>query len=59
MTSGIDWFELHGDVTYDDQQVSLPALLAALIFSFIASVWFLAFRASGLGILAAAAAATG
>jgi len=33
-----------------------PALLAALILSFIAGVWFLAFRASGLGILAAGAA---
>lgn len=28
--SGIDWFELHGHVAYDDQQASLPALLAAL-----------------------------
>jgi superfamily II DNA or RNA helicase len=28
--SGIDWFELHGDVAYDDQRASLPALLAAL-----------------------------
>jgi superfamily II DNA or RNA helicase len=27
--SGIDWFELHGEVAYDDQRVSLPALLAA------------------------------
>ena len=33
-----------------------PALLAALILSFIAGVWFLAFRASGLGILATGAA---
>jgi superfamily II DNA or RNA helicase len=30
VASGIDWFELRGDVTYDDQQASLPALLAAL-----------------------------
>jgi superfamily II DNA or RNA helicase len=30
VTSGIDWFELHGHVAYDDQQASLPALLAAL-----------------------------
>jgi superfamily II DNA or RNA helicase len=28
--SGIDWFELHGHVGFDDQQASLPALLAAL-----------------------------
>jgi SNF2 family DNA or RNA helicase len=30
VTSGIDWFELRGDVAYDDQHASLPALLAAL-----------------------------
>src|SRR6185295_4935004 len=30
VASGIDWFELRGDVAYDDQQASLPALLAAL-----------------------------
>ncbi|MES1255964.1 MAG: DEAD/DEAH box helicase, partial [Acidobacteriota bacterium] len=30
VTSGIDWFELHGHVAYDDQRASLPALLAAL-----------------------------
>lgn len=29
-SSDIDWFELHGGVTYDDQVVSLPRLLAAL-----------------------------
>ena len=28
--SGIDWFELHGEVDYDGQTASLPALLAAL-----------------------------
>jgi superfamily II DNA or RNA helicase len=28
--SGIDWFELHGGVTFGDQQVPLPTLLAAL-----------------------------
>src|SRR6185295_957952 len=28
--SGIDWFELHGHIGFDDQQASLPALLAAL-----------------------------
>src|SRR5262249_20710458 len=28
--SGIDWFELDGRVDFDDQQASLPALLAAL-----------------------------
>ena len=28
--SGIDWFELHGEVTYGDTTVSLPALLAAV-----------------------------
>src|SRR6185295_16514579 len=27
VASGIDWFELRGDVAYDDQQASLPALL--------------------------------
>ena len=30
MTSGIDWFELHGGVTFGDQEVPLPTLLAAL-----------------------------
>jgi superfamily II DNA or RNA helicase len=30
VASGIDWFELHGHVTYDDQRASLPSLLAAL-----------------------------
>ena len=30
LRSGIDWFELHGHVDYDEQQASLPALLAAL-----------------------------
>lgn len=30
VTSGIDWFELHGGVTFGDQQVPLPTLLAAL-----------------------------
>ena len=30
MTSGIDWFELHGGVTFDGQEVPLPTLLAAL-----------------------------
>jgi hypothetical protein len=30
VASGIDWFELSGDVAYDDQHASLPALLAAL-----------------------------
>jgi superfamily II DNA or RNA helicase len=30
VTSGIDWFELHGGVTFGDQEVPLPALLAAL-----------------------------
>jgi superfamily II DNA or RNA helicase len=28
--SGIDWFELHGSVSYDNQRAELPALLAAL-----------------------------
>jgi len=28
--SGIDWFELHGDVQYGDTKASLPELLAAL-----------------------------
>ncbi len=28
--SGIDWFELHGEVDYDGQTASLPQLLAAL-----------------------------
>ncbi len=28
--SGIDWFELHGDVAFDEQRVALPALLAAV-----------------------------
>jgi SNF2 family DNA or RNA helicase len=28
--SGIDWFELYGEVDYDGQTASLPALLAAL-----------------------------
>ena len=30
VTSGIDWFELHGKVEFGDQSVALPALLAAL-----------------------------
>jgi len=30
LRSGIDWFELHGHVEYEDQRASLPALLAAL-----------------------------
>ena len=30
VTSGIDWFELHGKVQFGDQMVSLPKLLAAL-----------------------------
>ena len=30
VTSGIDWFELHGKVRFGDQTVSLPKLLAAL-----------------------------
>src|ERR1700759_4063504 len=30
VTSGIDWFELHGGVTFGDQAVPLPTLLAAL-----------------------------
>ncbi len=28
--SGIDWFELHGEVDYGDQKASLPELLAAM-----------------------------
>jgi hypothetical protein len=30
LRSGIDWFELHGGVDYDGQEVSLPQLLAAV-----------------------------
>lgn len=30
VASGIDWFELHGRVSFGDQEVKLPALLAAL-----------------------------
>lgn len=30
VSSGIDWFELHGDADFDGQVVKLPALLAAL-----------------------------
>jgi hypothetical protein len=30
LTSGIDWFELHGAADYGDHQVKLPDLLAAL-----------------------------
>ena len=30
LRSGIDWFELHGAVDYDGQEVSLPQLLAAV-----------------------------
>jgi superfamily II DNA or RNA helicase len=30
VTSGIDWFELHGNVDFGDQSASLPDLLAAL-----------------------------
>lgn len=30
VTSGIDWFEVHGSATFGDQEVALPALLAAL-----------------------------
>src|SRR5205807_6862411 len=30
LRSGIDWFELHGDVEFGDQTATLPALLAAL-----------------------------
>jgi SNF2 family DNA or RNA helicase len=30
VTSGIDWFELHGNVAFDDQAASLPELLAAM-----------------------------
>jgi superfamily II DNA or RNA helicase len=29
VASGVDWFELHGDITFGDTSVSLPALLAA------------------------------
>lgn len=29
VTSGIDWFELHGGAMFGDQMVSMPALLAA------------------------------
>ena len=30
VSSGVDWFELHGEVDYDGASVKLPALLAAL-----------------------------
>lgn len=30
VTTGIDWFELHGSVQFDDTHIALPALLAAL-----------------------------
>jgi superfamily II DNA or RNA helicase len=30
VSSGIDWFDLHGQVDYDGQSASLPVLLAAL-----------------------------
>jgi superfamily II DNA or RNA helicase len=30
VSSGIDWFELHGEVSYGDTSAKLPALLAAL-----------------------------
>lgn len=30
VTTGIDWFELHGEVRFDDRIVKLPELLAAL-----------------------------
>lgn len=30
VTSGIDWFELHGEVQFDDRVAKLPDLLAAL-----------------------------
>ncbi|HMV86885.1 MAG TPA: SNF2-related protein [Blastocatellia bacterium] len=30
VTSGIDWFELHGKVDFDGQSANLPALLSAL-----------------------------
>jgi len=30
VSSGIDWFELHGDVQFGDQVATLPQLLAAL-----------------------------
>ncbi|MCB1058275.1 MAG: SWIM zinc finger family protein, partial [Acidobacteria bacterium] len=29
VASGVDWFDVHGEVRFDDQVVSLPALLAA------------------------------
>ncbi len=30
VTSGIDWFELHGEVQFDDRTIKLPELLSAL-----------------------------
>ncbi len=30
VSSGVDWFELHGDVDYGEQKARLPELLAAL-----------------------------
>jgi superfamily II DNA or RNA helicase len=30
VTTGIDWFELHGTVEFDDTEAALPALLSAL-----------------------------
>ncbi len=30
VTSGIDWFELHGGASFDGQEIPLPTLLAAL-----------------------------
>ncbi len=30
VTSGIDWFEVHGGATFGDQEIPLPTLLAAL-----------------------------
>jgi len=30
VSSGIDWFEIHGDVSFGDQSVSIPRLLEAL-----------------------------
>lgn len=30
VTSGIDWFELHGEIRFDDRIANLPELLAAL-----------------------------
>ncbi len=30
VSSGVDWFELHGDVQYGEEKVHLPALLQAL-----------------------------